>query len=116
MDIQNVNADIPFADAVAIATTPTTSALEQAKADIAKIEDAIKNLESIGGDICATELVILRQKRDDLIAKAKAEAENIAQKVREVEQSFLQKYSTGLVHGAEIALLLAILGRLCGVV
>lgn len=113
MDIQNVNTDSPFA---AIITPPTTSALEQAKTDIAKIEDAIKNLESIGGDICAAELVIMRQKRDDLIAKAKAEAVNNAQEVQEVEQSFLQRYGTGLAHGAEILLLLAILVRLFGVI
>ena len=115
MDIQNVNADTPFAQAPAPAL-PTTSALEQAKADIAKIEDAIKNLESIGGDICATELVILRQKRDDLITRVKSEVENIAQEAGQIEQSFTQKYGTAVVHGTEIALLLAILCRLFGVI
>lgn len=111
MEVQNVNTDSPFA-----AILPTTSALEQAKTDIAKIEDAIKNLESIGGDICAAELVILRQKRDDLVTKAKVEAENIAQGAKVAEQAFTQKYGVALAHGAEITLMLVILGRLFGVI
>ena len=113
--IQNVNADAPFAQAPAPALPPS-SAMEQVKSDIAKIEDAIKNLESIGDDICATELVILRQKRDTLIGKIKAEAENIAQEAGQIEQSFTQKYGAGTVHAVEIGLLLTILGRLFGVV
>lgn len=116
----NTPAVAPAADPVVVPAvvpaTPTTSALESAKEDIAKIEEAIKNLEAIPGEICATELVILRQKRDTLIAMVKAEVEELAAAAGKIEQSFAQRYGVAAAHAIEIACLAAILCKLFGVI
>lgn len=106
-DSQNQNA------AATPAADPATSSSVQT--DIANIEAAITNLESAGKALFADEITVLKQKRDALIAKAKAEAEAVTTEVITVEQSFVQKYGSGTAHFLEIAMLATILGKLLGV-
>jgi hypothetical protein len=107
-DIQNQNVAVTLVDDLAVATSIQT--------DIAKIEAAMENLVIAGETLFADEIAALKQKRDVLLAKAKAEEQAVTSELIVVEETFVRKYGQAAAHLFEIAMLAAILARLFGAV
>jgi hypothetical protein len=127
VELQGQQAAAPAQEAVIpIVTAQDTDQMTENKTavqtDIEKIEARIADLKADSEELYADAIKALEDKRDALVAEAKATVEqvetNVKNDVQEAEtevKTFWQKYGQAIAHGAEIILLGYIAGRLAGV-
>ncbi|MDR3591593.1 MAG: hypothetical protein P4N41_18205 [Negativicutes bacterium] len=87
----------------------TTEKIEQAKALLAQ-------LEALGEEEVKEDIAALKAKIADMEAKALAEAKEIVNEAKEIEEGLIAKYGASVVKTVEIALVLAIFFRVFGVI
>ena len=106
------------------AETPATVDSKAAiQADIETIKAAIADLKGKGEDLFSEEIANLSLKLknaeaelESLVVDVKDDAQQLVDELKTYEQSFAQKYGQGIAHGLEIVLLVAVLGKLFGVI
>jgi ElaB/YqjD/DUF883 family membrane-anchored ribosome-binding protein len=84
--------------------------------DIEKMKAASEQLKTAGADLFAEEIKNLQTKIENAEKELAAAADGATSKVKEVEQTFVQKYGADIVKGTEIVLLALIAGRILGVI
>ncbi|MDR3563500.1 MAG: hypothetical protein P4N59_18985 [Negativicutes bacterium] len=84
--------------------------------DIVKIEAALDQLNGEDEELFIEEIAALKRKLNTLAVKVEAEAKAAMGEAEAVGQSFIAKYGAGAAHTIELALLIAILGKLFGVI
>jgi hypothetical protein len=93
-----------------------TESKEEIQADLEKMKAASEQLKTAGADLFAEEIKNLQTKIENAEKELATLVEQGIVKVKEVEQTFVQKYGTGIVRGVEIVLLVAIAARLFRVI
>ena len=93
-----------------------TGSKEEIQADIEKMKAASEQLKTAGADLFAEEIKNLQTKIENAEKELATALEKGTAEVKEVEQTFVQKYGTEIVKGVEIILLVVIAARLFGVV
>ena len=84
--------------------------------DITKMEAALEQLKAAGTDLFADEIKNLQAKIENAEKELATAVDEAATGVKEVEQTFVQKYGANVVKGVELVLLGLIAGRILGVI
>lgn len=100
--LRNVVLELQGQQAVIESATDTSSAVQ---ADIDKIEAKIASLKEDGEELYSDAISALEAKRDELVAKAKAEIQEVETEVNTFVEQFRDKYLPW-VEGAAIVIVL----------
>ncbi len=93
-----------------------TGSKEAIQADIEKMKAASEQLKTAGADLFSEEIKNLQTKIENAEKELAATVDVAASEVKEVEQTFVQKYGAVTVKGLELILLGLIAGRILGVI